>query len=294
MKVLHFGDIHFWKLGTDRDFYYPKRALGSINLTIRRRWKFPPAYARAVAAEVARQEADLVLFSGDFTTMSLNGEYRMAAEAFAPIREKFGDRLFAIPGNHDRYTPYSVRSQRFEKFLPFAASLIEGALTRSQVVSDRLAIVGFDCSHPCRVRSNGTMSDALVSELRDALEVQREAGRRVFLVGHYPYAYPPDVEISWEHKLLGMERLSELVAEFKPVAYFHGHKHIRWQLRPAETPETPCLNCGAAGMKSSSQEKQAGFLMAEFDDEDFALKELTAHVLSEDAERFSESPIQIV
>ena len=290
MKVLHFGDIHFWKIGTDRDFFYPKRVLGSINLTIRRRFKFPPSYAWAVAREVARQEADLVLFSGDFTTMSLNAEYQMAAEAFAPICEKFGDRLFAIPGNHDRYTPLSVRSNRLETFLPFAAGLSDGRLTRAEVIDDRLAVVGFDCSHPCKVRSNGTMTDALVAELRGSLEEQQEAGRKVFLVGHYPYAYPPEVEASWEHKLLDAERLTELVAEFKPAAYFHGHKHIRWHLRPPETPETPCLNCGAAGMKSSSRDKQAGFITAEFDDVDFTLKGLTAHVLSEDAQSFSEAP----
>ncbi len=129
MRVLHFGDIHFWKIGTDRDFLYPKRALGTINLTLRRRKRFPPAYAQAVAKEVVRQDADLVIFSGDFTTMSLRSEYEMAAEAFTPIHEKFGDRLFAIPGNHDRYTPLSVRSQRFEEHLPFAATLIHGGLT---------------------------------------------------------------------------------------------------------------------------------------------------------------------
>ena len=292
MKVLHFGDIHFWKISTDRDFYYPKRALGTINLTLRRQWKFPPPYAQAVAREVARQEADLVVFSGDFTTMSLTGEYEMAAEAFAPIREKFGDRLFAIPGNHDRYTPLAVHSKRFEKFLPFAASLIDGGLTRSQVISDRLAIVGFDCSHPCRIRSNGTMSEELTAELRGALEVQRKEGRQVFLVGHYPYAYPPGVKISWEHRLLDAERLTELVAEFKPVAYFHGHKHIRWHLRPPATPDTACLNCGAAGMKSASSDKQAGFITAEFDDESFAISELTAHVLSEDAQSFTTSAMR--
>ena len=218
----------------------------------------------------------------------------MAAKAFTPIHEKFGDRLIAIPGNHDRYTPLSVRSRRFEEHLPFAASLIEGALTRTHVFSDKLAIVGFDCSHPCKIRSNGTMTDELVAELRGALEAQREAGRKVFLVGHYPFAYPPDVDISWEHKLLGMERLAELVAEFQPAAYFHGHKHIRWQLRSPQAPETPCFNCGAAGMKSSSQDKQAGFLVAEFDDEDFSVRGLDAHVLSSDAKSFRVSPMAVV
>jgi len=293
VKVLHFGDIHFWKIGTDRDFYYPKRLLGSVNLTIRRRHKFPPAYAQAVAKEVARQEADLVIFSGDFTTMSLKAEYRMAAEAFAPIREKFGSRLFAIPGNHDRYTPKSVRSRRFEKYLPFAASLIDGGLTRTCEIDDRLAVVGFDCSHPCKIRSNGTMGDEVTEQLRDALTEQRDAGRKVFLVGHYPYAYPAEVEATWEHKLLRAERLSELVAEFKPVAFFHGHKHIRWQLRPLETPETACLNCGAAGMKSSSPDKQAGFLTAEFDEADFALSGLTAHILSDDAGSFRTEAMEV-
>ena len=294
MRVLHFGDIHFWKIGTDRDFLYLKRLLGIINLTVRRSRRFPPEYARVVAQEVARQEADLVIFSGDFTTMSLNSEFRMAAEAFAPICEKFGDRLFAIPGNHDRYTPYSVRSGRLEKLLPFASLGDEGQLTRTQVVSDQLALVGFDCSHPCRVRSNGTMDDALVEELRVALENQREAGRRVFLVGHYPFAYPPEVEIAWEHKLLGMERLEELVAEFKPAGYFHGHKHIRWQLRSPGAPATPCLNCGAAGMKSASEEKQAGFLVADFADDDLELRSLDAHVLSADARSFRVTPMSVV
>ena len=293
MRVLHFGDIHFWKIGTDRDFYYPKRALGTVNLTLRRQWKFPPSYARAVAQEVARQEADLVIFSGDFTTMSLKREYEMAAEAFAPIREKFGDRLFAFPGNHDRYTPLAVRSGRFEKFLPFAANLIDGALTRTQVIGDQLAIIGFDCSHPCRIRSNGTMTGELTRELRAALERQRDEGRRVFLVGHYPYAYPPGVKISWEHQLLEMARLTELVSEFKPAAYFHGHKHIRWLLRPPATPDTPCLNCGAAGMKSSSPEKQAGFITAEFDDGDLQISNLTAHVLRGDAQSFTTSPMPL-
>ena len=293
MKVLHFGDIHFWRIGTDRDFYYPKRFLGTINLTLRRRLKFPPVYARAVAAEVARQDADLVIFSGDFTTMSLTREYEMAAEAFAPICEKFGDRLFAIPGNHDRYTPLSVRSGRFEKYLPFAANAKEGVLTRTQIVNDRLAVVGFDCSHPCKVRSNGTMAGALVGQLRVALAAQQEAGRKVFLVGHYPYAYPAGMAGSWQHRLLRAERLAELVAEFKPAAYFHGHKHVRWHIVPPQTPDTPCLNCGAAGMKSTSLDKQAGFLTAEFDDEAFAITGLEAHVLSADAQRFDISAMDI-
>jgi len=299
MKILHFGDIHFWKIGTDVDCLYPKRFLGSINLTIRRRHKFPPAYAPAVAAEVARLgaagEADLAIFSGDFTTMSLVPEYQMAAEAFRPIVDAFGggSRLFAIPGNHDRYTPRSVRSGRFEEYLPYAG-LPDGQLVKTQHLESNLSLVGFDCSHPCKVRSNGTMTDPLVTELRETLEVEQAAGRRVFLVGHYPYAYREGIEGTWEHRLLRSERLAELVAEFAPIAYFHGHKHIRWAIRPPETPNTLCLNCGASGMKSSSSDKQAGFLIAEFDgNADLSPKAVTAHVLSEDGASFRVEDVAI-
>ena len=195
MKILHFGDIHVWRLRLAPDFWYLKRILGTVNLTLRRRFRFPGRYPQLVADEVLRSDADAVIFSGDMSTMSLVPEFEEAARLFAPIYEKWGDRFFCIPGNHDRYSPGSVRSGSYERYFPYGA--FEGSkLVRRQLIDDGLVIVGFDCSHPCRIRSNGTISARLEEELRTALERERSEGNRVLLTGHYPLAYPAEYR-SW-------------------------------------------------------------------------------------------------
>ncbi len=258
MRILHFGDIHFWRLQPDWDLYYPKRVLGLANLALRRRYRFPPHLAWKAARQIAEEEADLVVFSGDLSTMSLDAEFRDAAEALAPLFEKWGERLFVIPGNHDRYTPRSVRSRRYEKYFPQGA-LPEGKRVVARQVADSLSVVGFDASRPFKVRSNGLFDEGLEAEL-DAELGRLGGGGAVVLVGHFPYVYPPEVEAAWDHKLLRDEALAELVARHRPAVYLHGHKHIRWALRDARTPDTLCLNCGPAGMASEQPEKHAGWV----------------------------------
>lgn len=282
MKFLHFGDIHVWRLRLAGDFWYPKRVLGTVNLSLRRRLKFPQAYPQIVAAEIMRQEADAVIFSGDMTTMSLRPEFVEAARLFAPIREKWGDSFFCIPGNHDRYSPGSNRRGMYEEYFPYGA-FPKGRLVRSHLLKDGLSVVGFDCSHPCRIRSNGTITPLLEEQLRGELEEQKEAGNKVILTGHYPLTYPSDVHAAWEHKLLQAGRLARLVDEFQPVLYLHGHKHQRWAVRASERARTLCVNCGAAGMVSSEESKQAGFVTIKIDDESYEPEAVTAHVLRRDS-----------
>ena len=259
MRVLHFGDIHFWRLRPDWDFYYPKRVLGLANLALRRRHKFPPHLAWKAARSILDQEADLVIFSGDLSTMSLEAEFKDAATAFAPLYEKWGDRLVVIPGNHDRYTPRSVRLRRYEKHFPEGA-FPDGKRVMTRDIADDLVVVAVDASRPFKVRSNGLFDEGLEAELDAVLGAVTKAGRRVMLVGHFPYAYPPEVEVSWEHKMLRDDAFAEVVARHKPAVYLHGHKHIRWVLRDERTPETVCVNCGASGMQSDDVTKQAGWV----------------------------------
>ena len=256
MKILHFGDIHVWRWSFDwSDPFYPKRWLGFVNLGLRRRHKFPPHLAETVAAEIAESDADVVIFTGDYSTMSLESEFRRAAELMEPIRRKWGERFIQIPGNHDRYSPKS--KTRYDKWFP--EGKIDGV--RTWTLDESTVVVGYDASRPFKVRSNGEMTKDLENQLDEELAKQSE--KTVILIGHYPYANPPEHPESWDHKLLGEERLAALVAKHKPLVYLHGHKHVRWELRPESTPDTLCLNCGAAGMKSSKTEKQAGYLTFE-------------------------------
>ncbi|MEM9480358.1 MAG: metallophosphoesterase [Verrucomicrobiota bacterium] len=286
MKVLHFGDIHFWRIGTDADFLYLKRILGPVNLLLRRHRKFPPDYAKWIAADIATRDADLVIFSGDATTMSLPAEFKMAAEALAPIREKWGERFFCIPGNHDRYSPRSVARKYWELAFPF--SEFDQRRVISMDAGDNVSVVGFDASVPWRIRSNGLFTAELKMELETELEKLSGEGKKVILVGHYPFAYPDKIIAAGHHKLIGEELLGETIAKFSPSLYLHGHKHVRWALR---SDDTLCLNCGAAGMKSSEEAKQAGYLEFEFEPNTGEVGGLTARLLRGD--RVESVPLEL-
>ena len=274
MKFVHFGDLHVWSPRLHlREGFYPKRWLGPLNLALRRAKKFPPEYRLPALKAVQEEKADAVLFSGDFTTFSLREEFVMASALFEPLLEKTGSGLVAIPGNHDRYTPGSVREGFLEQFLTFVPK--ERVFTRP--LAPRLTVVGVDHSVPLMIRSNGVVDDETHQALRETLERMKRTNQTVVLMGHFPYATPPEHPETWEHKLLGAERLAELVREFKPVLYVHGHKHVRWAIRPPETPDTLCLNGGSVAMKHGSPEQQAGYLSWEMN-ENGEMSNLTAKV----------------
>jgi 3',5'-cyclic AMP phosphodiesterase CpdA len=287
MKILHFGDLHVWSRRLVwREAAYPKRWLGPLNLALRRAKKFPAAYRRAAIDAVLAADADVVVFTGDFTTFSLEEEFAEAAELFRPLRERYGDRLFALPGNHDRYTRRSVRQGLLEKHLPW----VQAGPVSGLALAPGLRLLGVDHAEPLWVRSNGVAREDTQRRLAEVLRDARAAGEKVLLAGHFPYATPPEHPESWEHRLLGEERLAALVAEAEPVAYLHGHKHARWAIRPAATPKTLCLNCGSVAMRHAHADKQAGFLTFDWDAD--GLRNLRAHVCREPGRPWEAAPLR--
>jgi len=276
MKILHFSDLHVWRRALDfRDPAF-KRFLGFANLILRRGRAFPPSLSRLVVEEILRSSADAVVFSGDLTTTALADEFRMARDLFAPIREKWGERFLLIPGNHDRYTPAALRRRHYEANFPHALTVEPSRPVASRVIADAkngkgatdgngIAFVGFDAAVPRRIESTGLFSSAVAEALDAELARQEKEGRPVVLIGHFPYAAPAGVRAKHGHRLVGAERLIEIVARRKPVLYLHGHKHRRWAFHPVETPGTLCVNSGSAGLATRDPLTRAGFVEIEID-----------------------------
>ena len=57
LTLIHFGDLHLWRFGVDRDLF-PKRLLGLSNLALRRRRAFPQAVAHALVEKLHGEKAD--------------------------------------------------------------------------------------------------------------------------------------------------------------------------------------------------------------------------------------------
>jgi len=247
MKIIHFGDLHVWDLSFPlSDPFYFKRYLGLVNLLTNRRKKFPKEVGEKVVQHILEQDADLVVFSGDFTTASLKTEFAKAAELMQPLQKKWGDRFFVIPGNHDRYTGKATAKDWFAKSFPYG----EIKHVRAMELNDNLVVIGYDASEPFLVRSNGYFSSVIGNKLTALLEKYQKS--KVVLVGHYPVDYPKDVKIDSHHEMIHREHLAKILEKYPPILYLHGHKHARWRIGNA-------VNCGSAGMLSDNPLKQAGF-----------------------------------
>ena len=119
MRFLHCSDLHitqdyaaapFFKLGW-------RRWLAMFELTIGGRaasYRDAALKLSRIVADMERRGADHLLISGDLTAYSTDAEFRVARETLADIADD-RTRCSIIPGNHDRFTPNSARTQRFEQ-----------------------------------------------------------------------------------------------------------------------------------------------------------------------------------
>lgn len=288
MKMIHFGDLHIWRRQMLwSECYYPKRWLGLLNLCLHRAKRFPPGYGESAMQEILKEAPDVAVFTGDFSSLCLPAEFKEAAGLFAPLREKLGERLFAIPGNHDVYTAKSAKKRVMEQALPWVHS---EAVSRLDI-TERLSLLGVNHAEPFLLASNGRVRPETQTALRQAFEQLRAEGRQVILAAHFPYVNPPEHPESEGHQLLNRDLFRDLIKEMKPAVYLHGHQHIRWALRSRETPDTLCLNCGSVGMSHESPHKQAGFISWD-QQEDGSVRNLTAHTHN-GKDTWAKSPLQV-
>ncbi len=240
LTLLHFGDLHLWRIGLDADPRF-KRLLGLANLLLRRGRLFPLSIARLVLRRIEHDPADYLCFSGDLTTTSLKAEFEDARRLLLPLLDKWQARFLAIPGNHDRYTVRAAGRRYYE-------TLFAGEHARFPFEVDLDAVwtlIGIDCSVPRRFTSRGRFTREARDALAPRLAEHRRRGRRLIVMGHYPLLYPARVPVQLDHALPERMALFELLAEHRVDAYLHGHKHQRWRLKHEGVT---LLNCGSAGM----------------------------------------------
>ncbi len=266
LELAHFGDLHLWRFGWDGELN-PKLMLGLGNLWFNRASRFPAAASLAVIEKLTRESADHVIFTGDLTTAALRSEFEQARMLLEPVLERWPGRFHAIPGNHDRYTRGATRRRHFEQLFlqsdqeyPFIVRL-----------KGRWSLIGFDCSVPRVFSSRGSMSDMAIAGLERALAAERDAGRELLVMGHYPLVYPDWLRPSWEHVLPERARLTWLMREFGVRVYLHGHKHHRWLL---EAEGLLHLNCGSAGMDGLGAARRPGFVKLRLEGERISARAL--------------------
>ena len=114
MRVLHFSDIHVGSLWRKAAWkrWFGKRSVGAANLLAGRAKRFRDVEEKLAAlGEFRRNErCELVLFTGDYTSLGLDREFAAARLGVEPLFEA-PEGYVGIPGNHDIYT-FDVLKER--------------------------------------------------------------------------------------------------------------------------------------------------------------------------------------
>ncbi|MEO1236882.1 MAG: metallophosphoesterase, partial [Planctomycetota bacterium] len=223
MKLAVIGDVHLFTLDVHPRRLVSKRLFAHTNLWLNRRHRFNHALLPALVERARSLDPELVLFSGDVSTSSLEREFEDLLAVVAPLTEEIPGVL--VPGNHDRYTFRSRRVKRIETLL---ASVMPASFPHVRELRPGWRLLALDSAVPNRLFSRGALGDA---QFRGAVEAIRAvpAGEGLVVLCHYPCTLPPRVPSAWSHDLKKAEGLRrELAACRGRVLYVHGHIHKPW------------------------------------------------------------------
>jgi len=260
VRIVHLTDLHYHHPPSPRRLL-SKRVLGLTNLYLgRRAAAFGGASRDAVVGDALALAPDLVLVTGDVSTLATPAEFATAREALEPLLASAPTVVLA--GNHDRYTRGSAREQRMES--SFGAWMRGGrwdagrgawggpaghhAPYRYDV--GPLTVLALDSARP-HPMSRGKVDREQLRRLEDALVRCAEEDRPVLLALHYPLLTADGRPYrSPGHGLSGVTELLALLRRRPVAAVFHGHDHHHrvGRIAPDGGGEIAVVNGGSSGL----------------------------------------------
>ncbi|HTE45325.1 MAG TPA: metallophosphoesterase [Gemmatimonadaceae bacterium] len=246
MRFLHCSDVHitqdyssapFFKLGW-------RRWTALLELSIGGRAK---AYRDAnrtlqwIAGAVERGEADHLVLSGDLTGYAAEQEFAVARESLGKLADSRSS-FSVIPGNHDCFTPNSIKTKRFERYFGHVVETDmpeycrDGAYPFVHLKGDEAAVIGLHSSRVPIVPglAYGSVGSAQISGLRDIVGDRRLDGRAVLVMVHHAPLRANGRKDSRIHGLLDADALLNLLPGPR-FAVLHGHIHQRYYHAPTAT-----------------------------------------------------------
>jgi 3',5'-cyclic AMP phosphodiesterase CpdA len=293
ITLAHMSDIHIWQ---PQHFETPvsigsiirnnrlrdmKLLQGYLNVAFNRG---PDSYDQKLfttaLSDMATDNLDHLMITGDITNISLNDEFAYARKLLneyylkqimknANANEQNAWRYCsAIPGNHDTYTPSSVEQDLFGKhfgdilgyqFAPNITSLNDRfpavKVIQTQCKTTRVVILSLISGVPTKpFVAAGHISKQQLDHASKLLAEARQGEGNTFtiLLMHHP----PIIryEESWSEKLHGLpEQEKRLVDEFCTRdgidLLLHGHTHQPYKGTPLSNKKTTVIDNGSSTYK---------------------------------------------
>lgn len=256
LRLIHFSDIHLfqpqarWKA---RD-YLSKRMTGYFNnryLPRSKGFKQAAQVLRQLVADAYARSPDLVIFSGDATTLGVEEEFTLASQILQ-VSDAATPPALAVPGNHDYYTTHSVKHGFFEKhFAPWQQGerVDQHIYPFAKIVGD-VFVVGVNSCQRNRWSWDSTGRVGLDQLVRVEALLSSEAARNriKILVTHYPIALADGKPESRNRHLRDLKDLLRVAVQYDVQLWLHGHRHQAYVVQPLPDRPIAALCVGSGTM----------------------------------------------
>ncbi len=234
MRIVHFSDIHAGGWLQDFSGYFDKRLLGAFNYLLRRKRHHDWSLVSAAVSKIKLLAPDIVICTGDFTSISEPNEFLRAKDALAPLVEDADFEFLYVPGNHDYYVKKpSCVSALYETF---------SAVNRGKFDLDDLPIhyefkdVSFillnEAAPVNLFKSTGIVDARSQTWLTSLFHDGNAAGKMVILVAHFPIFDKNGDSLSFRRRCENNKILQSALREKKIDISLCGHIHShfsRWE-----------------------------------------------------------------
>lgn len=227
MRLGHLSDLHLIPDGAlEPCRLLNRRIFGAANLVANRSVLHSTEAARRAVAAVLAAGADHVVVTGDLVNLALESEFALAADVLAPLGQDPA-RLSVIPGNHDYYTPESIRARRFERWFgrflwgPHGES---GTYPVAKDLDGVRLILASSAMQPPPLCAFGRVGEAQMDRVFALAEEGAAQGRFVVLAVHHNlHAQRPLRDRTG--RLLDRDAMRRRLAESPVGLVIHGHDH---------------------------------------------------------------------
>lgn len=284
-RLLHITDLHFWEVVRNPLALLNKRALGNVNVYLRRRHEFHMDQADAFADVALATGIRTLLIGGDFTSTATEHEFALARKWVMRLAGK-GMAIHLLPGNHDVYTFESVRRRRFEHY--FREFIPQDGYPARVMLPGGTRLVLVPTVTPNFISSKGRITR---KELRAVERLLAECPDGPLLVaGHYPLLHKTySYDSSPSRRLRNAEALRDLLGACpQTILYLSGHVHRFSHCIDPDYPRLHHLTSNAFFLQRHHDDVRGAFTEIHVNSKGF---QVFQHVLKQDWD-ISLEPVQ--
>lgn len=225
--LMHISDLHFHRLPRHPSAYLSKRALGAMNLLLRRGREFPLERARVLVKGLEKASWNHLVISGDLTQLGTHAEFALAREVLAPLLARGAEKVTVIPGNHDKYVAEREGTSAFEEHF---GEFCPAAPAPPRHLAGDWWLAAWDSAQPAPWNSaEGRVTEETLLATETWL-AGRPPGSRLIVANHYPVFFPSGHAHAPAHGLVNQETVRAWLLNHPVRLYLHGHVHQNWVL----------------------------------------------------------------